>query len=166
MGEYENFLAEMAAIPYEEKHRPENQKRIVQGICINPVLRDGFDSTANDDRDDQEVRDWWGRPFILEQEYEPTDNSYFEYVKRIKSYDMAMEIESQEDWESRTQKAKKRFDESYPNGKSYTVRCLHGGAWDRSSFCGDFSTLDDALEYAHSIDGDVFSGISYKLINT
>lgn len=162
MDEYEEFLAEMAAIPYEEKHRPENQQRIVEGICINPVLREGFDQTANDDRDEQEIRDWWGRPFILEQEYEPADLTYAAFVERVQSYKMDMDIESQADWETRTQNEKQSFDERFPNGKAYTVRCLHGGAWDRSSWCGDFPSLDAALAHAHSIDGEVFTGINYK----
>ena len=30
---------------------------------------------------------------------------------------------------------------------SCTVRCLDGGAWDRSTWKGQFSTLDQAIEY-------------------
>jgi hypothetical protein len=163
VDDYEEYLAEMAAIPYEEKHRPQNQDRIVEGFCINPALRDGFDQTSNEDRHEQEIRDWWGRPFILEQEYEPADESYTAFVERLKSYKTDGEIESQGDWETRTQNEKQSFDERFPSGKAYTVRCLHGGAWDRSSWCGDFPSLDEALAHAHSIDGQVYLGMSYKL---
>lgn len=33
--------------------------------------------------------------------------------------------------------------------KGWTVRCLDGGAWDRSTFLGDYNTLDDAVAAAH-----------------
>jgi len=84
---------------YEDKHRPQNQERIVEGFYINPVLRSGFDNTANEDRDPQEISDWWGRPFILEREFSHGDDSYHDYIKRLKSYNGDFEPESQESWE-------------------------------------------------------------------
>lgn len=163
LEDYGDYLEKMAAIPYEEKHHPDKQTQIIDGICINPELREGFDSTSNEDRDSLEVRDWWGRPFILESEYQPADKTYNSFVKRLKSYNSDADIEPQNEWEQRTADEKHRFDENYPHGKVYTVRCLSGGAWDRSSWCGDFATLDEALNHAHNIDGNVFSGLSYKV---
>lgn len=38
----------------------------------------------------------------------------------------------------------------YPTGIRYEVRCLTGGAWDRSSSQGMFSSLEEAIEKATS----------------
>jgi hypothetical protein len=108
MDELEQLLIEAARVPYEEKHRPENQKHIYKGFCINPVLRESFNYTKNEDRPHDEMNDWYGRPFIVGGE------------------------------------------------RGYSVRCLNGGAWDRSSWCGDFDSLDSAIEYAKEIDGFVY----------
>lgn len=36
------------------------------------------------------------------------------------------------------------FRKAWPGGVRYDVRCLDGGAWDRSTWWGSFSTLDEA----------------------
>lgn len=41
----------------------------------------------------------------------------------------------------------------WPLGVRYDVRCLDGGAWDRSTGCGCFSTLEESLAKAREIDG-------------
>jgi len=51
------------SFPYEEQHRPQNQNRI-DGIIVDPLLRPGFDGTPHEERDQKEVDDWWGVPFI------------------------------------------------------------------------------------------------------
>lgn len=40
--------------------------------------------------------------------------------------------------------------ESLPEGIHYEVRCLDGGAWDRSTWWGGFGSLGAALECAKS----------------
>lgn len=37
---------------------------------------------------------------------------------------------------------------SFPDGIRYTVQCLNGGAWDRPTFLGIFSNLEDAVKCA------------------
>lgn len=37
--------------------------------------------------------------------------------------------------------------EHWPSGTRYDVRCLDGGAWDRSSWLGAFATLSEAIQY-------------------
>jgi hypothetical protein len=49
---------------YKKKHYPENQKMIVEGIPVNPILRDSFDFTPHDERDKDEINDWWNLPYI------------------------------------------------------------------------------------------------------
>lgn len=39
----------------------------------------------------------------------------------------------------------------YPQGVRYDVRCLDGGAWDRSTFLGAFGTLEAAVKAASEL---------------
>ena len=41
-----------------------------------------------------------------------------------------------------------KFLEAWPGGVRYDVRCLDGGAWDRTTAWGWFATLDEAVECA------------------
>ncbi len=53
---------------YLEGHRPDsvwNQRRLIQGIHLDPVLPEGFDSYPNENRPSQETADWWDVPFIV-----------------------------------------------------------------------------------------------------
>ncbi len=51
-----------------------------------------------------------------------------------------------------TQTGPKAWLEAWPSGTRYTVRCLDGGSWDRSTNCGSFAKLDDAFEIAEQLD--------------
>ncbi|WP_198266662.1 hypothetical protein [sulfur-oxidizing endosymbiont of Gigantopelta aegis] len=133
---------------YLNKHRPIKQKRIVRGVCVNPVLRDDFDYTPNDARPNQEVQDWWGRAFVIESEYYAPDASYEDYMERMASYDMDYSVESKEEWAERTDKSRRLFEEKFPTGKRYDVRVLDGGAWDRSTWKATVATLDEAVNIA------------------
>lgn len=70
-------------------------------FMLDPVLREGFDDTPNEDRSKAELNKFWCKPFILSRD----------------------------------------------DGK-FTVRCLDGGAWDRSTNYGVASTLEEAKEIA------------------
>lgn len=131
---------------YEEKHYLENQN-LVQGVPINPCLREHFDSTPNELRECQETDDWWGTPFIVTADINNAVESYESYRSRLSSF-KGMEIEDEDIFNARMENTKKQFLESYPTGTSYTVRCLTGGAWDRSSWQGDFGSLDEAIDFA------------------
>lgn len=146
---------------YEEKHRPQNQKFKVDGFCINPLQRPDFDVTPNDYRDGLEVHDWWGRPYIIEDEYWQPDDNYETYAERCKGL-TTIPLETKDQWEKRQAENRQDFVNKYPSGKSYTVRCLHGGAWDRSSWCGTFATLSEAIDHAKNIDGEVYTGTNYQ----
>lgn len=95
---------EADAEKYENRHRPQNQKTIIRGVPVDPVLREYFDNHDNAKRPYEETGDWQDRAFIV----------------------------------------------SCP-GNVFDVRCLDGGAWDRSTWKGRFDDLDDAVEYARSI---------------
>lgn len=97
---------------YEPRHRPNNQ-RLVRGVPVDPCLRQTFEMTPNQDRDQQELDDWWGRPFVV---------SYRD--------------------------SSPGFKEHWPTGQRYDVRCLDGGAWDRSTWRGSYGSLDEAIDAA------------------
>ena len=138
---------------YTEENRPQNQRNIIEGICVNPNLRNDFNNTKNSDRPDLETADWWGRAFILSQEYEQSDDSYSEYVKRITGYGSELGIELQEkvDWERKQKESLACFLNNYPTGKAYIVKVLDGGAWDRSSLKAQLPSLNEAVNIAKLI---------------
>jgi len=132
---------------YKAENSPVNQERIVDGVCINPLLRPGFDSTKHSDRSDMELTDWWGRAYILEREYQPSDDSYSAYVQRITSVgaDLGFTLQTESEWLVLQKKSRGAFLASYPLGKAYTVKILNSDSWDRSTSKGSYPTLEDAL---------------------
>jgi carbon storage regulator CsrA len=85
------------------------------GIPFNPKLPRNFDDTPNDHRPASHQR-WWNRPYI--QTYTTTD-----FGSPV----------DEEQWMKH-----------WPSGIRYDVRCLDGGAWDRSTAWGMFATFDEA----------------------
>ena len=125
---------------YLERNYIENQFNVIDGVCINPELRWDFDITPNEDREQKEVDDWWGVPYISTQGF--GRDTYREYSTRCTG-----EIESESDWLHNRAKSLKEWNDSYPDGFRYDVRCLDGGAWDRSTNLGHFPSLEDALNF-------------------
>jgi hypothetical protein len=91
-------------------------------IPINPRLPKNFDDTANELRPKSHNR-WWFRPFIRTYDggYKPGDDYYEKWL------------------------------EAWPTGIRYDVRCLDGGAWDRTTGHGQFATLEEALKVASDL---------------
>jgi len=138
---------------YREANKPANQTRLVGGVCINPTLREGFNSTKHSDRPDIELSDWWNVPYILECAYEPSDNSYTEYVKRITTVgaELGFELQEEKDWLLAQEGNLGSFLSSYPLGFAYQVRMIDGGCWDRSSLIGTYASLEEALALVNQI---------------
>lgn len=90
---------------------------------INPPLPENFDDTPNDDRPKWQIHHLWNRPYIQISDY--TNQSENEDVN-------------------------KSWLEAWPTGKRYDVRCLDGGAWDRSTNWGMFGSLEEAVECCKS----------------
>ena len=137
--------------PYLEKYRPQHQK-LIEGVPVDPVLRPDFDSTDNNDRDPLEIEDWWDVPFLVTNRW--SHESYDEYIARLKNYP-DMELDDEPTFEARKEKSKKQFFDEYPDGIAYEVRCLDGGAWDRSTWWGEAGSIEGALQ----IIGKRISGI-------
>jgi hypothetical protein len=83
---------------------------------INPPLPENFDSTPNEERPEWQIEVLWNRPFIV-------TTPFFSNEKY------------REDWYKH-----------WPSGIRYDVRCLDGGAWDRSTCWGMYPTVEEAIE--------------------
>lgn len=77
------------------------------------------------------------------------DRSYEAYVERLKSNDL--KIDTEEVWTSKIEKNMASWLAAWPSGTRYDVRCLNGGAWDRSSCIGMYATLGDAIHAASKL---------------
>ncbi|WCH25132.1 hypothetical protein [Aeromonas salmonicida] len=113
---------------YLPEHYLENQTSwAAPGIPLNPKLREDFDNTPNEERDPLELKDWWRVPYI-------------------KTIDWAAFASSDEEH-------RRSWFEAWPTGIRYDVRCLDGGAWDRSTNKGAFPTLEQAITAAQALLG-------------
>ena len=134
---------------YLPEHYPENQScQVVKGIFINPNLRYDFDSTPNSDRESLETEHWYGRAYIVTDELRL--ETYQEFVHRVSEPDPKYPLESESEFNERNRQSKASWLEAWPTGVRYEVRCLTGGAWDRSSSQGMFASLDEAIERIES----------------
>lgn len=91
-------------------------------IPTNPTLPAYFDDTPHHLRTSIELHKWWGRPFICTASAEKlygNDERYAQF--------------------------KAEFLIHYPEGVRYDVRCLDGGAWDRSSAIAACKTQAEAM---------------------
>lgn len=104
-------------------------EQLLEGVLVNPSLPEGFDQTPNDERPASQKK-WWHRPFIVT------------YADAVSPYAQCSEAEKQA--------MRRRWLEAWPSGTRYDVRCLDGGAWDRSTWWGSFPTLEAALACARS----------------
>jgi len=142
------YERERANDPYAERHFFENQRKI-EGIPVNPIQRFYFDLTPNEERPGREVDEWWGEPYITTQGF--GKDFYEDYCERMKDSGV---LETKDEWVKRKSKEFDQWIEAWKEGIRYDVRCLDGGAWDRSSSKGYFDNFDDALEFAKSLKRD------------
>lgn len=107
-------------------------------IPINPKLPRDFDNTPNNRRPRSHLR-WWNRPYIETLSVEDLERDYAQ----------ASEPDTAREYWQREGRAK--WLAAWPSGTRYDVRCLDGGAWDRSTNRGQFATLEEALAVARAI---------------
>lgn len=113
---------------YLPAHYLSNQREwAAEGIPLNPCMRSDFDTTPNEHRDPLEVDHWWGVPYI-------TTTSWGDMSQGAPADDL--------------EERRRRWFEAWPEGVRYCVRCLDGGAWDRSTNMGMVATLDEAISRA------------------
>ncbi len=154
------FSSNNPTVNFKKKHYFKNQKNIVEGIAIDPILPEDFWSTAHEDREKIELDEWWERPFIVTQGYR--EASYEEYYSRMKShYDdfvshhgedkTTYELETEDEFNARVGKQKISWFARWPSGIRYDVYILDGGAWDRPTNKGQVSSLEEALTIAKKL---------------
>lgn len=112
-------------------------ERMEQDVLINPLLPHGFDSTPNDGRPVSHQK-WWNLPYVVTETIAEMDAFY---ADRTDDHAEA----GRKHWGD----IRKKWLESWPSGIRYDVRCLDGGAWDRSTNWGAFASLEEALQCAH-----------------
>ncbi len=124
----------------------------IDGIDVNPRLRKMFDCTPNEDRSQAEIERWWGVPFVSSCSWDDMkpDASYDDFISRMAAYGGIRDYTppTREQWEHDIEQRRLNWFESWPSGVRYDVRCLDGGAWDRSTWWGSFATLDEAIACA------------------
>ncbi len=119
----------------------------VEGHLINPQLPKAFDDTPNEERSRLEMAMWWGRPFITIDTWEGLERHTVSWQAMLRAEGKEYAT-AEADMPARLAKDKASWFASYPDGKRFSVRCLDGGAWDRSTNWGAFPTLDEAIEVA------------------
>lgn len=107
----------------------------VDGVLVNPKLPKHFDNTPNDARPESQ-RKWWGLPYITTHSDKDMDpaNDMDKYAEERRKL-----------WADTGRAA---WFAAWPSGVRYSVRCLDGGAWDRSTNWGSFAALNEALQCA------------------
>lgn len=148
MGKLIEYIGQTFEIAdYEEEHHYDKQATRVNGYPVNPVLRPGFDSTPHEDRDPQEVADWWEKPFIKTCHWEEIAETWESYADRMTRYG-GLHKNSRIEFESNQEAMKCSWYQSWPTGIRFEVRSLDGGAWDRSTGIAMVKNLEEAVEAA------------------
>jgi len=106
----------------------------VDGMPINPVLPEDFDQTPNGERPPSH-EGWWDVPYV-------ETLSVATWEKHFASLDGGRAEKALLAWK---EEGLAKWLEGWPSGIRYDVRCLDGGAWDRSTSWGSFATLEQAL---------------------
>lgn len=119
-------------------------KAVDAAMPIDPELPPGFDDTPNDQRPDSH-QVWWHRPYIVTDRLEP--ETFGQYQERLAALGYEPDY-TPEQWRELQQQRRADWLAAWPSGVRYCVRCLDGGAWDRSTNYGMFASLSDAVSRA------------------
>jgi len=122
----------------------------IDGIFVNPKLPENFDFTPHDERDD-EMNEWWDKPYIEIEVH--SQESWCEHYYRLKNECNWSDekIGTQIEYEKRLLQNRENWLKTWHTGFRYNVRCLDGGAWDRSTNHGMYATFEEALEKAKNL---------------
>lgn len=108
----------------------------VDVVLINPQLPKNFDATRNEVRPPGHAK-WWHQPYIQTVTVESWDAIYASRTDQHAESSRAEWVHNRVKWMA-----------AWPSGTRFDVRCLDGGAWDRSTNWGGFATLEEALTRA------------------
>lgn len=110
---------------------------LIGGVLLNPALPEAFDDTPNEERPEDHQK-FWDVPFI-------TTMSAADWEEHFAGLGDERAAAALATWNERDRA--KWFD-AWPTGTRYDVRCLDGGAWDRSTNWGSFVTPEEAIACA------------------
>ncbi|WP_326430347.1 hypothetical protein VQ574_21730 (plasmid) [Stutzerimonas frequens] len=129
---------------YQEIHWPQNQNLVGERFPLNPILRNWFDQTPNTERESLELSHWWDLPFIVTDTWEDQEAHHRNHQARLRAEGYAKAL-SEEQVEAELADRRANWFNNWPTGTRYEIRCLDGGAWDRSTHWGMVSTLEEAV---------------------
>lgn len=109
----------------------------IDGVLVNPKLPANLDNTAN------EARPTSHRKFYNLSYIETISDVDFDPIKDTDKY----ADERRKSW---IETGRASWFKAWPSGTRYDVRCLDGGAWDRSTAWGMFATIEEAIKCAMS----------------
>lgn len=112
-----------------------------------PILRPYFDSTPNDDRQALEIEDWWNKPYIVTRDWNDMCDTWEAYQERVAGLKLS-QPETKAEFIARVRKNEDQWYSAWPTGTRYNVRCLNGGAWDRSTSLAMVGTQEEAIQIA------------------
>ena len=123
----------------------------IDGILVNPKLPEDFDITPHEERDKNELHEWWDKPYIVVEELE--QESWIEHYHRLTDKEdwIDEQVGTEEDILKENERYREFWFEKWYTGFRYEVRCLDGGAWDRSTSYGMFATFEEALSVAKQL---------------
>lgn len=115
-------------------------------ILINPTIPNWMDSRDIRKRSNAHMKKWFNVPYIETENF--IDDTYEDYCERC----LGMELETEQEFDDRRLRDRESWCNTWgADGIRYDVRCLDGGAWDRTTNHGSFKTLEEALEKARSL---------------
>lgn len=127
-------------------------------VWINPNTPKFMDFKDISERSQSHLNKWWGRAFIRTDDF--GNDTYAEYCNRMaytqeEDYQGDYELETEEEFNARRAEDYNNWCKRWgDDGIRYDVRCLDGGAWDRTTNKGSYKTLEEAMDVAMKINNN------------
>ena len=118
-----------------------------KGIMINPKTPKYMNNLDIEERTKSHIDKWWNLPYINTETY--SHEKYKKHYKRLKEYESYPneEIRDIENYEKEKYEDHIAWFKYWKKGIRYDVRCLNGGAWDRTLSLASFDNIEDAIEF-------------------
>lgn len=116
--------------------------KIANGFHVNPSVPEWMDSRSLSNRSESHLEQWYLVPYIQTESF--SKETYVNYRDRMKKVKVS-EVLSKEAFEQWMNDWQRTWWKKWPAGVRYDVRCLDGGAEDRTTNHGSYDTLDKAL---------------------
>lgn len=117
-------------------------------ILINPKVPKWMDSKDIEERSPKHIEKWWNVPYITFETFEK--EPYPKFIKRVGKLGISID-ESFQEYELRKTRDFQFWLAKWPKGIRYDIRMLDGGAWDRTTWHGSFTTLEEAIESCNEL---------------